>query len=213
MKLAAGAFGADRTLFVTNGTTGANSIVYQATLKPDDLVILDRNCHRSHHYAAVQWRQVVYMEPEHVHRYGISGVVPMDTIESTVRAYKDRRRCLCLPIRPLTACATTPRRSLRRFAINQDMVFLFDEAWFAYGIFHPDFRKHSTMAAAKRLRRKDIDASIYVTQSIHKTLSAMRQASMIHISRPKPFPNKLALEESFLRAHHHVTKRSSPGIA
>ncbi len=219
MELAAEAFGADRTRFVTNGTTGANSIVYQATLKPGDLVLLDRNCHKSHHYAAVQTgAEVVYMEPLHVDDYGISALVPMETILSAVKKYKDlnevkehkdKAKMLVLTHPTFDGLCYDPKEIMARVhQLDKNIVFLFDEAWFAYGIFHPDFRKYSTMAAARELRSEGTKTiRVYVTQSIHKTLSAMRQASMIHMLGPKDFLDNPALEESVIS---HTT--TSPNV-
>jgi arginine decarboxylase len=48
--MAARAFGADHVFFVTNGTSTSNKMVVQALIAPGDIVILDRNCHKSHHY-------------------------------------------------------------------------------------------------------------------------------------------------------------------
>ena len=50
---AARAFGADHVFFVTNGTSTSNKMVVQALVKPGDIVIIDRNCHKSHHYGLV----------------------------------------------------------------------------------------------------------------------------------------------------------------
>ena len=50
---AARAFGADHVFFVTNGTSTSNKIVEQALLAPGDIMLVDRNCHKSHHYGAV----------------------------------------------------------------------------------------------------------------------------------------------------------------
>ncbi|MEX2596043.1 MAG: ornithine decarboxylase, partial [Salibacteraceae bacterium] len=52
-ELASRAFGSKRTFFVTNGTSTANKIVVQALLHPDDIVLIDRDCHKSHHYGMV----------------------------------------------------------------------------------------------------------------------------------------------------------------
>ncbi len=49
-QLAAKAFGSRQTYFVTNGTSTANKIVTQSLVAPGDIVLLDRNCHQSHHY-------------------------------------------------------------------------------------------------------------------------------------------------------------------
>nr|MDJ0944712.1 beta-eliminating lyase-related protein [Kiloniellales bacterium] len=52
-ELTARAFGSEHSYFVTNGTSTANKIVVQALCKPGDIVIVDRNCHKSHHYGFV----------------------------------------------------------------------------------------------------------------------------------------------------------------
>ena len=52
-ELAAKAFGARKTFFCTNGTSTAIKIVYQGLLKPDDVVLIDRCCHKAHHYGLV----------------------------------------------------------------------------------------------------------------------------------------------------------------
>ena len=187
LEMAARAFHAERTLFVTNGTTGANSIVYRALVHPGDVVLLDRNCHRSHHYAALQsGAGVVYMEPEHIDEYGISSIVSMNTIENTVRNHTSAR-LLALTHPTFDGVCYNPYEVMRRVhAINPQIAFLFDEAWFAYGAFHPSFRKYSAMVAAERLwsETPSVSVRVYVTQSTHKTLSALRQGSMIHIRDP-----------------------------
>ena len=52
-EMAARAFGADHVFFVTNGTSTSNKMAVQALLAPGDIVIVDRNCHKSHHYGMV----------------------------------------------------------------------------------------------------------------------------------------------------------------
>ena len=52
-ELAARAFGAKQTYFVTNGTSTANKIVVQALVRPGDIILVDRDCHKSHHYGMV----------------------------------------------------------------------------------------------------------------------------------------------------------------
>ncbi|MCC3262233.1 ornithine decarboxylase, partial [Paenibacillus polymyxa] len=57
------AVGADHVFFVTNGTSTSNKMVYQAVTKPGDIVIVDRNCHKSHHYGMVlSGAQPLYVE-------------------------------------------------------------------------------------------------------------------------------------------------------
>ena len=62
-ELAVRAFGAQRTYFVTNGTSTANKIVLQALIKPGDIILVDRDCHKSHHYGLVlSGAEVVYLD-------------------------------------------------------------------------------------------------------------------------------------------------------
>jgi arginine decarboxylase len=51
--MAARAFGAKQTFFATNGTSTCNKIVVQALVRPGDIVLVDRDCHKSHHYGMV----------------------------------------------------------------------------------------------------------------------------------------------------------------
>ena len=62
-ELAAKTFGAEKTFFVTNGTSTANKIVVQAIVKPGDIILIDRDCHKSHHYGMVlAGAQVSYLD-------------------------------------------------------------------------------------------------------------------------------------------------------
>jgi hypothetical protein len=77
-ELAARAFGADRAYFVTNGTSTSNKIVLQALLAPGDIVLIDRNCHKSHHYAMVlSGAQPLYLEAYPMTAYSMYGAVPL----------------------------------------------------------------------------------------------------------------------------------------
>ena len=62
-QLAAETFGSRQTYFVTNGTSTANKIVVQALVQPGDIVLVDRNCHQSHHYGLMlAGAMVTYLE-------------------------------------------------------------------------------------------------------------------------------------------------------
>ena len=52
-ELASRAFGSKQTFFATNGTSTCNKIVVQALVRPGDIVLVDRDCHKSHHYGMV----------------------------------------------------------------------------------------------------------------------------------------------------------------
>ncbi len=72
------AVGADHVFFVTNGTSTSNKMVYQAVTAPGDIVIADRNCHKSHHYGMVlSGAQPLYVEAFPMTEYSMYGAVPL----------------------------------------------------------------------------------------------------------------------------------------
>jgi arginine decarboxylase len=216
---AARAFGARETFFVTNGTSTANKIVVQATLQPGDIVLVDRDCHKSHHYALVLAGAFpVYLDSYPMTEYSMYGAVPLDEIERQLRALEaagklDRVRMLILTNCTFDGITYDPQRVMERIlAIKPDMIFLWDEAWYAYGRFSPALRRRTAMESARRMRRRyrspeyraewaeaseraaaagdgpvglpdpdRVRVRVYATQSTHKTLTSLRQGSMIHV--------------------------------
>ena len=80
--MAARAFGADRVFFVTNGTSTSNKMAVQALLAPGDIAIVDRNCHKSHHYGMVlAGAQPLYVEAFPMTAYSMYGAVPLRSIK------------------------------------------------------------------------------------------------------------------------------------
>ncbi|MEO1007233.1 MAG: aminotransferase class I/II-fold pyridoxal phosphate-dependent enzyme [Planctomycetota bacterium] len=217
--MAARAFGARQTFFVTNGTSTANKIVLQALINPGDIVLVDRDCHKSHHYAFVlNGAMPVYLDSYPLQRYSMYGAVPLEEIEQRLIQLRDAGKLDRVKMLLLTNCTFDgltydPERVMRRvLAIKPDMVFLWDEAWFAYARFSDTLRGRTAMAGARTLRREfrsdeyaeayrrasasgdPIDANgepmpdpdrvrvrVYATQSTHKTLTSLRQGSMIHV--------------------------------
>ena len=71
---AARALGGDRSFFVTNGTSTSNKIVHQALLRPGDIVLIDRDCHKSHHYGLVlAGAQPLYIDAFPLTQYSMYG--------------------------------------------------------------------------------------------------------------------------------------------
>jgi arginine decarboxylase len=221
---AARAFGADHVFFVTNGTSTANKIVEQALLAPGDIMIVDRNCHKSHHYGAVlSGAFPLYVEAYPLTQYSMYGAVPLRTIKKTLLDLKaegklDRARMLVL-----TNCTfdgqiyNTERVMEECLAIKPDLIFLWDEAWFGFARWSPFYRRRTAMGAAAILEQKlkdpeyrkkyeeqqkklgaDLDPRnpalletrlladpdkvhlrVYQTNSTHKSMSCLRQGSMV----------------------------------
>ncbi len=234
-ELAARTFGADRTFFVTNGTSTANKIVVQAILRPGDVVLVDRDCHKSHHYGMVlSGAQVSYLESYPLPEYAMYGAVPLREITRRLMDYKragllGRVRMLLLTNCTFDGIVYNVERVMEAcLAIKPDLIFLWDEAWFAFAGFHPTYRQRTAMYVASKLRRRYRSAAhrarydewlaahpdeasrdagrlegkglpdpdqvrirAYATQSTHKTLTAFRQASMIHV-QDQDFQGKVA---------------------
>jgi arginine decarboxylase len=82
---AAVTWNSDSTYFVTNGTSTANKIVVQSLTSPGDIVLIDRNCHKSHHYGLVlAGANPVYLDVYPLQDYSIYGGVPLETIKRTL---------------------------------------------------------------------------------------------------------------------------------
>ncbi|MBU1437574.1 MAG: hypothetical protein KJ930_12135 [Gammaproteobacteria bacterium] len=199
---ASAAFQSDKTLFITSGTTVSNLLVYKIHIRKGDVVLLDWNCHKSHHNAMVECgAQVKYLKSEYNSKFAMAGLVSTSYILEQLHKLKSQD----VPVKMISL--THPSfdgmlydvEKLMREAnkIYPGIIFFFDEAWFAYGAFYPqqDIRHRSAMLAAKRIRQEALkatdfkqfptdDVRVYVTHSIHKTLSSIRQGSMLHIHDP-----------------------------
>lgn len=245
-QLAAQAYGSRHTYFVTNGTSTANKIVTQALVAPGDIVLLDRNCHQSHHYGMMlAGANVVYLEAYPLNDYSMYGAVPLREIKSKLLALKRAGKLDRVKMMSLTNCTfdgivyDVERVMEECLAIKPDLVFLWDEAWFAFARFHPVYRERTAMASARALRERLADPDyqrrfeqqltaepagdddllerrilpdpararvrVYATQSTHKTLTALRQGSMIHVF-DQDFDQKVA--EPFHEAYMAHTSTS-----
>jgi len=249
-QLAAETFGSRQTYFVTNGTSTANKIVVQALVQPGDIVLVDRNCHQSHHYGLMlAGAMVTYLDAYRLNQYSMYGAVPLAEIKSQLLALRragklDRVKMLLLTNCTFDGIVYDVQRVMQEcLAIKPDLIFLWDEAWFAFARFHPIYRPRTAMRAARTLaeliRQPDyktsydaqteaigtIDAAddevllsrrllpdpararvrVYSTQSTHKTLTSLRQGSMIHVW-DQDFSHKV--EETFHEAYMTHTSTS-----
>ena len=155
------AFGAKRAYLGTNGTSTSNKIVVQAICKPGDIVVVDRNCHKSHHYGFVlTGAQPYYVEAFPLVPYSMYGAVPLRTIKQALLDCKAEGNLDRVKVIDLTNCTFdghmyNPRRVMEEcLAIKPDLVFLWDEAWFGFARFSPLHRKRTAMGAAAELAER-----------------------------------------------------------
>jgi arginine decarboxylase len=248
-EAAARAFGARRTFFVTNGTSTGNKIVVQALVRPGDIVLVDRDCHKSHHYGLMlAGAQVVYLDSYPLSQYSMYGAVPTRTIKEHLLELQaagklDRVRMVLLTNCTFDGLTYDPQTVMQELlAIKPDLIFLWDEAWFAFAYFNPTLRRRTSIESARRLRERyrseayreeyqqwrasregqeptpedflegrvlaDPERArvrVYATQSTHKTLTSMRQGSMIHVY-DQDFAEKVS--GAFLEAYMTHTSTS-----
>lgn len=160
-ELAARAFGAKRAYLGTNGTSTSNKIVVQAVCKPGDIVIVDRNCHKSHHYGMVlSGAQPFYVEAFPLTQYSMYGGVPLRTIKKALFDCMAEGKLDRVKVIDLTNCTFdghmyNPRRVMEEcLAIKPDLIFLWDEAWFGFARFNPLHRRRTGMGAAAALTER-----------------------------------------------------------
>ncbi|HVI78092.1 MAG TPA: beta-eliminating lyase-related protein, partial [Candidatus Acidoferrum sp.] len=221
---AARAFGADHVFFVTNGTSTSNKMAVQALIGPGDIVIVDRNCHKSHHYGMVlAGAQPLYVEAFPMTEYSMYGAVPLKTIKQALLNLRTENRLHRVKMVDLTNCTfdghiyNTRRVMEECLAIKPDLIFLWDEAWFGFARFSPFLRPRTAMGAANDIeswindpgsvhtyekQRAELGSNpsddvllktrlipdprlvrlrVYQTNSTHKSMSALRQGSMLFV--------------------------------
>ena len=85
--------GPSQTFFATNGTSTCNKIVVQALVRPGDIVLVDRDCHKSHHYGMVlAGAKVVYLDSYPLNEYSMYGAVPLREIKHQLVEAESRRK-------------------------------------------------------------------------------------------------------------------------
>jgi arginine decarboxylase len=240
-EMARDAYGSQYTYFVTNGTSTANKIVMQALVQPGDVVMIDRDCHKSHHYGLVLVGALpVYLDSYPIEAYSMYGGVPLEQIKAKLLQLEKAGRLDKVKMLLLTNCTfdglvyNVERVMEEVLAIKPDMIFLWDEAWFAFAGFASNHKQRTGMFVANKLHEKynsaeyrkkynahikslnngnqplmpdpdEVKLRVYVTQSTHKTLSSFRQGSMIHIW-DEEFRRKS--ENTFLEAYMTHTSTS-----
>ncbi len=183
---AARIFSADHLYFVTNGTSTSNKIVWNAMVSPGDVVVVDRNCHKSVLHAIILTGAIpIFLTPTR-NQAGIIGPIPRH--EFTMASIRAK-----IEANPFVADkSVTPRM----FALTQSTydgiiynvdeikglldgeidVLHFDEAWLPHATFHDFYRG---MHAIGRDRARCASSLVFATQSTHKLLAGLSQASQI----------------------------------
>ena len=171
-EFSAEVFGADRTYYVLNGTSTGNQIIWRSQVSPGDPCLLDRNCHKSlSHAMIITQAKPDYMVPIR-NALGIIGPVDFRKIDGS-RTYT----MAVLTNSTYDGICYDLGYATKR--LSGAGILHFDEAWYAYAKFHPIYKGHYGMGL------EDRDKLIFCSQSTHKLLTALSQASMIHVKFPR----------------------------
>jgi arginine decarboxylase len=186
---AARIFNADHCFFVTNGTSTSNKIVWHHTVAPDDVVVVDRNCHKSVLHAIIMTGAVpVFLKPTRNH-YGIIGPIPQSefepvNIQAKIKANPLLKGVDAKKVKPRVLTLTqstydgvlynteTIKKMLDGYVANLH----FDEAWLPHAAFNPFYGTYHAMG---KKRERPMHSVVYATQSIHKLLAGISQASHV----------------------------------
>lgn len=190
---AARIFGADWTFFVLAGSSTANRIVGQATIGAQEVVVADRNCHKSiNHALTLTQARPVYCKATR-NGYGLIGLVPARRFEpDALKALIDASPLASKAVSkdPVLAVVTGPTYDGLCYHVNRLVEILaksvprvhVDEAWYAYAKFHPMFRERYLMGVPRTMPNRP---ALFSVHSTHKTLPAFSMGSMVHI-QPSP---------------------------
>ena len=187
-KHAAKVFHADKTYFVLNGTSTSNKIVLNAVLAPGDIVLYDRNNHKSIDLGALVMAGAipVYLETAR-NAYGSIGGIPSHCLEEDYirgliaerdpeKAKEERPiRLAVIELGTYDGCIGNARQIVERIGHLCDYIF-FDSAWVGYEEFIPMMNDASPLL----LDLGPDDPGIFVTQSVHKQQAGFSMTSQIH---------------------------------
>ncbi len=186
---AARVFGAHRSYSGVVGTSGSNRSIMQACMKDGDLVVLDRNCHKSIEQGLMLTGALpVYLLPTR-NRFGIIGPIPPSEMEpATLRAKAEASRLArgVADQKPVYSVVTNCTydglcydavKVQELLARSCDRIH-FDEAWYGYARFNPMYADHFAMRGDPSSHE---GPTVFATHSTHKLLAALSQSSFIHV--------------------------------
>lgn len=191
---AARIFGADHLFFVTNGTSTSNKVVWHSTVAPGDIVVVDRNCHKSILHSIIMTGAIpVFLMPTRNH-YGIIGPIPksefdLATIQKKIEDNPFARNAVNKKPRILTITQSTYDgivynvEEIKSILGNSIDTLHFDEAWLPHAAFHEFYKDMHAIGGGERERSEE--TLVFSTQSTHKLLAGLSQASQILVQDSK----------------------------
>ena len=184
---AARIFNCDHLYFVTNGTSTSHKMVWHTTVAPGDIVVVDRNCHKSVLHSIIMTGAVpVFLTPTRNH-YGIIGPIPIEefsfeNIQKKIAANPFAREAKNKKPRILTITQSTYDgvvynvETIKQMLDGKIDTLHFDEAWLPHAAFHDFYGDYHAIGEG---RPRCHESMVFSTQSTHKLLAGLSQASQI----------------------------------
>jgi arginine decarboxylase len=193
---AARIFGADNLFFVTNGTSTANKIVWHYVVAPGDIVVVDRNCHKSVLHAITMTGAIpVFLMPTRNH-FGIIGPIPRSEFEPEAIQKKIAANPLIKGNEGKPRILTITQSTYDGIVYNVETLksmldgkvdtMHFDEAWLPHAAFHHFYKDMHAIGGpghspGNGTRPRNRESMLFATHSTHKLLAGLSQASQILI--------------------------------
>lgn len=208
-EYAAKVFGSDRTYSVLGGTSGSNRTIMQACIKDNDIVIADRNCHKSIEQGLILGGGLpVYMTPTR-NRYGIIGpILPEQMEENTIKDKiknnpliksrgKENDKGVYTVVTNCTYDGVTYNaEKVEKLLEKSSDIIHFDEAWYGYARFNDVYKNHYAMRGEPK--KDNNGPTIFATHSTHKLLNALSQGSFIHVRYGKKPMDKGRFNQAYM---------------
>lgn len=167
--LAADCFGAEETRFLIGGSTVGNLAMIMGVCSPGELVIVQRNVHKSIiHGLMLAGARAVLLPPDVDVVSGLATVPGDQLLEATLERYSDAKAVILSS--PNYYGMSKDLKPLIALAHKYDIPVLVDEAHGPHFGFHPSFPQSALQLEAD-----------LVVQSTHKMLSAMTMGAMLHM--------------------------------
>ncbi len=201
-------FGAHRSYHVTSGSSESNRVILTASLTRGSIALVDRSCHKSVKHGIIMTGAIpIYLQPSR-NRYGMIGPInprrlAPEAIEGNIE--QSGLAAWAFDSRPVHAVITNPTYDglIYNVAMVEDLLgrsvdrLHFDEAWFGYARFHPLYAGRFSMRGDPA-DYAPTRPTIFTVHSTHKLLTALSQASMIHVRYGRSAVPHERFNESFL---------------
>ncbi len=216
---AARIFGSDHLFFVTNGTSTANKIVWHYMVAPGDVVVVDRNCHKSVLHSIIMTGAIpVFLTPTRNH-FGIIGPIPLSEFkpESIQKKIENHPLLKGRQVKPRVLTITQSTydgviynvETIKGQLDGQIDSLHFDEAWLPHAAFHRFYKHMHAIGGVANGRSRAKHSMVFATQSTHKMLAGLSQASQILVQdSEREHLDRFQFNESY---HMHVS--TSPQYA